>query len=100
MRDYCREHALMVQPEPEGPTQSALAGEGLEQPRDHEQGVHDQGRELRENVLERGGEVGGAEVVLALSSGAHIESDVHMDELFDAAEPYEKSHSPIHFESF
>ena len=39
-------------------------------------------------------------MVLASSSGAHIESDVHMAELFDAAERHEQSHSPIHFESF
>ena len=41
--EYCREHALIVQPGPERPTQSALAGKGLEVPRDLEQGVHDQG---------------------------------------------------------
>ena len=88
----------MVQPGPEGPTQSALADEGIEEHRDHEQGVHDQGRGQRENVTERGTKVGGTEEVIASASGVHIESDIQMDEVFDAAEQLKRSNSPIQFE--
>ena len=94
VRPYRELHALMVQPEPEGPAHSEPhSGEGIGS-RDSEPGVQGQG-EQRENVNEKGSGVGGAsvdqraETSSILNVAEHIgqiSSEVQMETLFESAE--------------
>jgi len=94
VRAYRELHALMVQPEPEGPAHSAPhSGEGVDS-RESEPGVQGQ-LEPRENVDERGSGVEGTSVDQRPETSSiqnvaehigQISSEVQMETLFEAAE--------------